>query len=133
MQFLVKFLFAFAIVSTLLVTSCAPSSYQQTANSKEEYEEVDGLNTRRLEKNIDKYADEIGLTNKQVKSLKRIERRYAKKGRKLKSKGNATRKNVKNLQEEKREVMLSVLTNQQQKKLQELTKAKKFNFFGLFE
>ena len=35
------------------------------------------LNNRRLEKNMDKYADQLQLTKRQQKQLKKIDRRYA--------------------------------------------------------
>lgn len=131
-----KLLFKLPVILTffglVFLSSCTATSYQNFPDSRVEQNETNSsLNNKRLEKNIDKYAKELELSKSQVKRLKKVERRYAKRERKLKSRENTKRRDIRNLQEEKREVMLAILTDRQQQKLQELSKSRKFNFFGL--
>ncbi len=121
-----------AFFSLVFLASCTATSYQNYPDSKvEKTGNNSSLNNKRLEKNIDKYAAELNLSKSQVRKLRQTDRRYTRKERRLKSKGMARRKEIRNLQEEKRDVMLAVLTDRQQQKLQELTKNRKFTFFGL--
>lgn len=122
------------IMTLAFFASCTATSYQNYPDSRvEQRENNTALNNKRLEKNIDKYAKELELSKGQVRKLKQIDRRYARKERKLKSRENAKRRDIRNLQSEKREMMLSLLTDKQQQKLQDLTKSRKFNFFGLMD
>lgn len=125
---------ALVLATMTFFFSCTATSYQNFPDSRvEQSEKSSVLNNRRLEKNIDKYAKELDLSKSQVRKLRQIDRRYTRKERKLKSRENTKRKDVRILQTEKREMMLSILTDRQQLKLQELSKTRKFNFFGLMD
>ena len=90
------------------------------------------LNNRRLEKNMDKYADQLQLSKRQQKQLKKIDRRYARTERKMKRRGDNKRSDRKRLAEEKRIEMISVLTPDQQQTLEGLSKKGRFSFEQLF-
>jgi Spy/CpxP family protein refolding chaperone len=90
------------------------------------------LNNRRLEKNMDKYADQLQLSKRQQKQLKKIDRRYARTERKMKRRGDNKRSDRKRLAEEKRIEMISVLTPDQQQTLEALSKKGRFSFEQLF-
>lgn len=89
------------------------------------------LNNRRLEKNMDKYADQLQLTKRQQKQLKKIDRRYARMERKMKRRGD-TRRDRKRLAEEKRIEIIEILTPDQQQTLEALSKKGRFSFEQLF-
>ncbi|MGG7662335.1 hypothetical protein [Dyadobacter sp. BHUBP1] len=90
------------------------------------------LNNRRLEKNMDKYADQLQLTKRQQKQLKKIDRRYARMERKMKRRGDNKRNDRKRLAEEKRIEIIEVLTPGQQQTLEALSKKGRFSFDQLF-
>ncbi len=90
------------------------------------------LNNRRLEKNMDKYADQLQLTKRQQKQLKKIDRRYARMERKMKRRGDNKRSDRKRLAEEKRIEVIEVLTPEQQQTLEALSKKGRFSFDQLF-
>lgn len=90
------------------------------------------LNNRRLEKNMDKYAEELQLTKRQQKQLKKIDRRYARMERKLKRRGDNKRSNRNRLAKEKRIEIIEVLTPDQQQTLEALSKKGRFSLDQLF-
>lgn len=90
------------------------------------------LNNRRLEKNMDKYADQLQLTKRQQKQLKKIDRRYARMERKMKRRGDNKRSDRKRLAEEKRIEIIEILTPDQQQTLEALSKKGRFSFDQLF-
>lgn len=90
------------------------------------------LNNRRLEKNMDKYADQLQLTKRQQKQLKKIDRRYARMERKMKRRGENKRSDRKRLAEEKRLEIIEVLTPEQQQTLEALSKKGRFSLDQLF-
>ena len=90
------------------------------------------LNNRRLEKNMDKYADQLQLTKRQQKQLKKIDRRYARMERKMKRRGDNRRSDRKRLAEEKRIEIIEILTPDQQQTLEALSKKGRFSFEQLF-
>ncbi|GGM74503.1 hypothetical protein GCM10010967_02450 [Dyadobacter beijingensis] len=90
------------------------------------------LNNRRLEKNMDKYADQLQLTKRQQKQLKKIDRRYARMERKMKRRGDNRRSDRKRLAEEKRVEIIEILTPDQQQTLQALSKKGRFSLDQLF-
>ncbi|SEI82618.1 hypothetical protein SAMN05216327_104117 [Dyadobacter sp. SG02] len=90
------------------------------------------LNNRRLEKNMDKYADQLQLTKRQHKQLKKIDRRYARMERKMKRRGDNKRSDRKRLAEEKRIEIIEILTPDQQHTLEALSKKGRFSLDQLF-
>lgn len=90
------------------------------------------LNNRRLEKNMDKYADQLQLTKRQQKQLRKIDRRYARMERKMDRRDDTKRRDRKRLAEEKRIEMISILTPDQQQTLEALSKKGRFSFDQLF-
>lgn len=90
------------------------------------------LNNRRLEKNMDKYADQLQLTKRQQKQLKKIDRRYARMERKMKRRGDNKRSDRRRLAEEKRVEIIEILTPEQQQTLEALSKKGRFSFDQLF-
>lgn len=99
-------------------------SEEQATNSK--------LNNRRLEKNMDKYADQLNLSKRQQKQLKKIDRRYARMERKMRRRDDSSRRDRKRLAEEKRTEMIAVLTPEQQQTLESLSKKGRFSLDQLF-
>lgn len=90
------------------------------------------LNNRRLEKNMDKYADQLQLTKRQQKQLKKIDRRYGRMERKMKRRGDNKRSDRRRLAEEKRLEIIEVLTPDQQQTLEALSKKGRFSLDQLF-
>nr|WP_295934897.1 hypothetical protein [uncultured Dyadobacter sp.] len=90
------------------------------------------LNNRRLEKNMDKYADQLQLTKRQQKQLKKIDRRYARMERKMNRRDDTKRRDRKRLAEEKRVEIIEILTPDQQQTLEALSKKGRFSFEQLF-
>lgn len=90
------------------------------------------LNNRRLEKNMDKYAEELQLTKHQQKQLRKIDRRYARMERKMKRRGDNKRSNRNRLAKEKRIEIIEVLTPDQQQTLEALSKKGRFSLDQLF-
>ncbi|OJV21246.1 MAG: hypothetical protein BGO21_10250 [Dyadobacter sp. 50-39] len=90
------------------------------------------LNNRRLEKNMDKYADQLQLTKRQQKQLKKIDRRYARMERKMKRRGDNKRSDRRRLAEEKRIEIIEILTPDQQQTLEGLSKKGRFSLDQLF-
>lgn len=90
------------------------------------------LNNRRLEKNMDKYADQLQLSKRQQKQLRKIDRRYGRMERKMKRRGDNKRSDRRRLAEEKRIEIIEILTPDQQQTLEALSKKGRFSWDQLF-
>lgn len=111
------------------------SSFAQSTSrySDEPYEDQvvkrSKLNNKRLEKNLDRYEAELNLSSKQLKKIKKIDRRYSRKERRLSRRSDVKKRDIRELQEEKREAMIAVLSAEQQRTLASLSKGGILNFF----
>ncbi|QRR02458.1 hypothetical protein [Dyadobacter sandarakinus] len=129
-----KLLTIACILAGLWLGGCATSGSSATGDNYQTEEPVynSKLNNRRLEKNMEQFAEELQLTKRQQKQLKKIDRRYAKMERKMRRKDDTRRRDRKRLQEEKRREMIEVLTAGQQQKLQELSRKGRFSLDQIF-
>jgi len=132
-----KFLTLGMIAITLFLNGCATSNTANTADNDEAYRSEEPvtnskLNNRRLEKNLDRFADELNLSKRQQKQLKKIDRRYARMDRKLSRNDEAKRRDHKRLAEEKRQEIIEVLTPAQQETSQALAKKGRFSLDQIF-
>ncbi len=111
-------------------SSRAQSAFRSSGDTYEEEQQPKSrLNNKRLEKNLDRYAGELQLSSRQVKKIGKLGRKYARKERRLKRRSSTKRRDVRALQERKREEMIGVLTADQQKKLEALSKRGILDFF----
>lgn len=143
MKRILTLIFAFSLLLGSLVTS---DSFAQSRRGNDRRSDVrrsddfqddevvtnSKLNNRRLEKNMDKYADQLQLTKRQQKQLRKIDRRYARMERKMKRRGDNKRSDRRRLAEEKRIEIIEVLTPEQQQALEALSKKGRFSFDQLF-
>jgi Spy/CpxP family protein refolding chaperone len=131
-RFLTLF-FAFGLLLGSLATtsSFAQSRRRDDTLQSDEPATNSKLNNRRLEKNMDKYADQLQLSKRQQKQLKKIDRRYARMERKMNRRGDR-RRDRRQLAEEKRLEVIEVLTPDQQQTLEALSKKGRFSFDQLF-
>jgi len=131
-----KILMLFFSLGLLLGGLATSDSFGQSRRRDEVYQNDDPanskLNNRRLEKNMDKYADQLQLSKRQQKQLKKIDRRYARMERKMRRRGDNKRSDRKRLAEEKRLEVIEVLTPDQQQTLEALSKKGRFSFDQLF-
>ncbi|MCF0072212.1 hypothetical protein LZD49_17155 [Dyadobacter sp. CY261] len=121
----------------LLLGGCATSNQSASDDRNDDFRHEEPvtnskLNNRRLEKNMDKYADELHLSKRQQKQLKKIDRRYGRMERKMKRRDDSKRRDRKRLAEEKRLEMIAVLTPDQQQTLEALSKKGRFSLDQLF-
>jgi Spy/CpxP family protein refolding chaperone len=119
----------------LFFTNSIAQKSSKSQNKSFETEEVipnKKLNNKRLEKNLDRFAEELDLSKSQLKQLKKIDKRYTKKARKLSKKDSTKKRDLRNLDSDKREEMLYVLTADQQRKLEVLSKKGRFSFENWF-
>lgn len=121
------------LAALLFFAGCATSNSTYNSGRDDSYQSEETLaksklNNRRLEKNLDKFATELGLTKRQQKQLKKIDRRYARMERKLSRRSDTKRRHKNRLAEEKRLEIIEVLTPQQQEKLEALMKKGRFSF-----
>jgi Spy/CpxP family protein refolding chaperone len=141
-RFLTLF-FAFGLLLGSLATtsSFAQSRRRDDTLQSDEPATNSKLNNRRLEKNMDKYADQLQLSKRQQKQLKKIDRRYARMERKMNRRGGGhrgdgrrgdRRRDRRQLAEEKRLEVIEVLTPDQQQTLEALSKKGRFSFDQLF-
>lgn len=130
-----KHIFLLLMAAGLLV-SVSDFTFAQSGRRNDDYEETAAvnskLNNKRLEKNLEKFAADLQLSKKQVKQIKRIEKRYARKDRKLSRNDETKRRDHKELASQKREEILYVLTNEQQQKLESLSKKNRFSLDRIF-
>ncbi len=132
-----KILMLFFALGLLLGGLASSDSFGQSRRRDDAFQSDDPatnskLNNRRLEKNMDKYADQLQLSKRQQKQLKKIDRRYARMERKMKRRGDNKRSDRKRLAEEKRLEVIEVLTPDQQQTLEALSKKGRFSFDQLF-
>ncbi|MCF2489937.1 hypothetical protein [Dyadobacter sp. CY347] len=132
-----KLLMLSLMAVTLFFTGCATSNTANTSDNDEDYRNEEPvtnskLNNRRLEKNLDRFAEELNLSKRQQKQLKKIDRRYARMDRKLSRNDEAKRRDHKRLAEEKRQEIIEVLTPEQQQTLQALAKKGRFSLDQIF-
>jgi Spy/CpxP family protein refolding chaperone len=125
------------LAAALWLGGCAASQNSNTPDNAESYRSEEPvvnskLNNRRLEKNLDRFADELNLSKKQQKQLKKIDRRYARMGRKLSRRDDTKRRDKKRLAEEKRIEMIEVLNPDQQQRLEALAKKGRFSLDQIF-
>lgn len=126
----------------ILLTGCATSNNTGQGYKDEEFRNEEPvvnnkLNNRRLEKNMDRYAEQLQLSKRQQKQLRKIDRRYARMERKLSRRDDNKRwgdgrRDRKRLAEEKRIEMIGVLTSEQQQTLEALAKKGRFSLDQLF-
>ena len=113
------------LLSGLLFTGCATSNTSTTRDDSFRDEQPvanSKLNNRKLEKNLGRFKEELNLTKRQQKQLKKIDKRYARLDRKLSRNENAKRRDHRELDSQKREEILEVLTSEQQQKLEAMVK-----------
>ncbi|KAA6440393.1 hypothetical protein FEM33_07270 [Dyadobacter flavalbus] len=131
-----KSLMLYFLFAALCFTSCATSNTSRNDDDEtyrtEETAVNSKLNNRRPEKNMSRFSEELDLSKRQQKQLKKIDRRYARMERKLSRNDDAKRRDRKRLAEEKRQEMIEVLTAEQQQKLESLSKKGRFSFDQLF-
>lgn len=126
-----KILMLSLIVSGLWISGCATSNTTSSRDDSERYEEPvanSKLNNKRLEKNLGRFSEELNLSKRQQKQLKKIDKRYARLDRKLSRNENSKRRDHRELASQKREEILEVLTTEQQQKLETLVKKGRFSF-----
>ena len=121
----------------LFFTGCATSNPGNTADNDEAYRNEEPatnskLNNRRLEKNMKRFAEELNLSKRQQKQLKKIDRRYARMDRRLSRNDDAKRRDRNRLSQEKRQEIIEVLTPEQQQTLQALAKKGRFSLDQIF-
>jgi|GEM_PF-2069879 len=143
MKRILTLIFAFGLLLGSLVTSNSFAQNSRGGDRRTDVRRSDDfqddeavtnskLNNRRLEKNMDKYADQLQLTKRQQKQLKKIDRRYARMERKMKRRGDNKRSDRRRLAEEKRIEIIEILTPEQQQTLEALSKKGRFSFDQLF-
>ncbi len=142
MKRILTLIFALGLLFGSLATSSSFAQSRRGGHQEDAYQNDDPatnskLNNRRLEKNMDKYADQLQLSKRQQKQLRKIDRRYARMERKMNrrsdtKRGSERRRDRKRLAEEKRIEMISVLTPDQQQTLEALSKKGRFSFDQLF-
>lgn len=125
------------MMSSLFFASCATSNTASNSDNDEAYRNEETvtntkLNNRRLEKNLAKFSDELDLSKRQQKQLKKIDRRYSRLKRKLSRNDDSKRSDRKRLSEEKRQEIIEVLTPEQQQTLQALAKKGRFSLDQIF-
>ncbi|WP_025765136.1 hypothetical protein [Dyadobacter tibetensis] len=118
------------IFALAMILICLGNAHTYAQSNREETQTElaqSKLNTRRFDKNLERYKTELDLTKKQVKQLSKIDKRYTRLDRKLDRKGGS-RKDSRTLATQKREEMIEVLNSQQQEQLEALIKKGRFSF-----
>ncbi|GAB3172237.1 hypothetical protein [Telluribacter humicola] len=113
------------MVLGLMVSSCTTSSPTVATNQDDRTQTEEQLNNRRLERNLERYVEELDLSKRQVRRLKQIERKYDRKERRMATKSGNKRRARRELQEEKNSELLSVLNAEQQEKLKDLSNTRR--------
>ncbi len=102
------------LLSGLFLASCA----QTNTPSRDTSQEIEvEFNERQLDKYVTQYADQLDLSRRQKRRIAKIEKRYGKQKDKL---GTLKFGQKRNLQKEKAEDLLNILTDRQVEKLNEL-------------
>lgn len=109
------------LLSGLFLASCA----QTNTPSRDTNQEIEvEFNERQLDKFVTQYAEQLDLSRRQQRRIAKLEKRYDKQQDKL---GTLQFGQKRNLQKEKAEDLLNILTDRQIEKLNELAGKK-----GLF-
>jgi hypothetical protein len=121
-------------ILTLPYLSVSQTSRRSTdLTEREEISKPARLNQKSFQKNLEKYAQELDLSSRQVKKLNRIERKFTRKETKLARRPSTKKRHLRSLQKEKREQMIAVLSYEQQQKLQRLSKSNFWDFIKFKE
>lgn len=123
-----RFLFLLFLTASVPGLSQVFQNRDESLVSEKESRKPVRLNNRNFQKNLEKYAHQLDLTPKQIKKLNRIERKYSRKEAKLARKTSTKKRHLRALQKEKRERMIAVLDDEQQQKLQRLSKSGFWDF-----
>jgi CBS-domain-containing membrane protein len=102
------------VLSGLFLTSCAQTNTPSRDTNQEVAVE---FNERQLDKLVTQYAEQLDLSRRQQRRIAKIEKRYGKQKDKL---GKLKIGQKRNLQKEKAEALLNLLTDRQIEKLNEL-------------
>ena len=103
------------LLSGLLLASCA----QTNTPSRDTDQEIEvEFNERQLDKFVTQYAEQLDLSRRQQRRIAKLEKRYNKQKDKL---GTLQFGQKRNLQKEKAEDLLNILTDRQIERLNELT------------
>jgi hypothetical protein len=117
--------FLFAVLFCLLAACFSPVSAQSRRGNDEDIRVE--FNERQLEKYLTQYGDQLDLTRRQGRKIAKIEKKYAKKETKLAKEKGLKLGKKRAMQKEKAEALLSVLTDGQIERLNQLAGRK-----GLF-
>lgn len=102
------------VLSGLFLASCAQTN---TPNRDTNQEIEVEFNERQLDKYVTQYAEQLDLTRRQKRRIAKLEKRYDKQKDKI---GTLQFGQKRNLQKEKAEDLLNILTDRQIDKLNEL-------------
>ncbi len=119
---------AFIFFSIPLLGLSQPSYENERLASEAEITKPAKLNNRSFQKNLEKYADQLDLTSRQIRKINRIEKKYSRREAKLARRPSTKKKQLRALQREKRERIIAVLDYEQQHKLQQLSKSGFWDF-----
>ncbi len=120
-----KYLLAGLVILTAgggVVHAQRAQSEELAFSEREQHSKPVRLNNKQFEKNLEKYAAELELRSRQIRKLTAIDRKFDRRERKLARKSGTKRKHLRALQETKRKQMIKVLTYEQQRKLESLSK-----------
>lgn len=117
------------ILSLIFLISCGNKENRQEGFPPppphpdiELHEEHDSILEERKKKMMDRLTEKLGLTEDQIREVKKIEDSYANQLHSLRKQMKAIRKEHHQLSEEKREKIKSILTPEQIEKLETLRK-----------
>ncbi len=111
---LFPWLFSLALLSGLFTPSRAQSRQTDEDEIKVEF------NERQLEKHLAQYSEQLDLSRRQQRKIAKIEKKFTKKEEKLAEEKGLKIGKKRTLQKQKAEALLSVLTDAQVEKLNQL-------------
>jgi len=114
----------FFVTLCLLAGSLSPALAQSRKGEEDEIKVE--FNERQLEKHLAQYGEQLDLSRRQGRKIARIERKYTKKESKLAEEKGLKLGRKRALQKEKAEALLSVLTDEQIERLNQLAGRKGF-------
>ncbi len=114
----------FFVTLCLLAGSLCPALAQSRKGEDDEIKVE--FNERQLEKHLTQYGDQLDLSRRQGRKIARIEKKYDKKESKLADEKGLKLGRKRALQKEKAEALLSVLTDGQIERLNQLAGKKGF-------
>ena len=134
MKRILTLIFALGLLLSSFTTTSSFGQGRRSDGRRDDdtFQSDDPATNSKLEKNMDKYADQLQLTKRQQKQLKKIDRRYARMERKMNRRDDTKRRDRKRLAEEKRVEIIEILTPDQQQTLEALSKKGRFSFEQLF-